>query len=91
MISFQISNSTGEKVTYAQIQEKSIKLALALQKLGIKKGDVISISSENRFEFTVTAIAVFSLGAITAPLNILYTKCKYSTSARLNSGEYNTY
>lgn len=74
----QISNQTGEKVTYLQIRERAIKFALALTKLGIKKGDVVSISSENRFEFTVTAIAVILIGAINAPLNVLYSRGEYN-------------
>lgn len=70
----KISNATGEKVTYAQILERSMKMALALKKLGIKKGDVVGIASENRFEFTVTAIAIISIGAVNATFNVLYSR-----------------
>lgn len=49
-------------------------MAVSLKKLGVKKGDVIAISSENRFEFTVCAIGIMFAGAINATLNVLYSR-----------------
>lgn len=49
-----------------------MNLAIALQNLGLKKGDVVTLSSENRFEFTVSALAIMYSGGILSTLNVLY-------------------
>ncbi|GBP24318.1 Luciferin 4-monooxygenase [Eumeta japonica] len=69
----QICGQTGEKVTYRDILQKSVNLAVALQRLGLKKGDVVSLASENRFEFTVASLAVMYAGGVLSTLNITYT------------------
>lgn len=51
-------------------------MSLALKELGVNKGDVISISSENSLEFSVFASSIFCIGAIVAPLNPNYVEGK---------------
>lgn len=68
----QICAETGRTSTYNEILQNSVNFAVSLQKLGLKKGDVVTLSSENRFEFTVTALAVMYNGAILSTLNVLY-------------------
>ncbi|CAK1550509.1 unnamed protein product [Leptosia nina] len=63
---------TGRSVTYRDILQHSVNLARALQKLGLKKGDVVALSCENRFEFTVTSLAVIYCGGILSTLNVTY-------------------
>lgn len=53
-----------------------MNLAVSLQKLGLQKGDVVSLSSENRFEFTVAALAVMYCGGALSTLNITYSPGK---------------
>ncbi|XP_060805024.1 uncharacterized protein LOC106129362 [Amyelois transitella] len=67
-----ISGETGESITYTQILESSVKVAMALQNLGLKKGDVVSLSCENRFEFPAAALGIIFAGGILSTLNITY-------------------
>ncbi|XP_050296214.1 uncharacterized protein LOC126736057 [Anthonomus grandis grandis] len=52
---------------------RSIKLAKWLKTQNIGVGDCLSVNSENRIEFGVTAVATFLIGATFAPLNPDYT------------------
>ncbi|KAG6463284.1 hypothetical protein O3G_MSEX013779 [Manduca sexta] len=67
-----ISAETGEKRSYKYFLQNSVNLAVKLQRLGLKKGDVVALSSENRFEFIVSSLAVVYCGAILSTLNITY-------------------
>ncbi|XP_068618880.1 luciferin 4-monooxygenase [Battus philenor] len=67
-----ISAETGESVSYKYILQNSVNLATALRALGLKKGDVVALSSENRFEFTVASLAVIFSGAMLSTLNVTY-------------------
>ena len=53
--------------TYATLQRESRALALALKRLGVKRGDVVGIISDNRSEWFVADLAVLSLGAADSP------------------------
>lgn len=53
-----------------------MNLAVSLRKLGLKKGDVVGLSAENRFEFVVAALAVTYCGGVLSTLNITYTPGK---------------
>ncbi|XP_014372088.2 4-coumarate--CoA ligase 1 [Papilio machaon] len=68
-----ISAETGESVTYKYLLQCSVNLAEALRSLGLKKGDVVALSSENRFEFVVASHAVIFCGATLSTLNVTYT------------------
>ncbi|CAD0203943.1 unnamed protein product [Chrysodeixis includens] len=68
-----VNAETDESVTYRHILQHSVNLATTLRKLGLKKGDVVGLSSENRFEFIVAALAVTYCGGILSTLNITYT------------------
>ena len=43
-------------------------LALGLQSIGVRKGDRVSILSENRPEWTAFDHAILNLGAVTVPI-----------------------
>ncbi len=45
-----------------------VNLAGALQKLGIKRGDKVSLFSHSRYEWSLTDLAILSCGAITVPI-----------------------
>lgn len=72
----QISAETGETVTYQYILQNSVNLAVKLQQLGLRKGDVVTLSSENRFEFVIAALAVTFSGGVLSTLNITYSPGK---------------
>ena len=53
--------------TYGQVYDEVISLALALQKMGIKRGQNVGLISDNRREWAVTDYAILSLGATDVP------------------------
>jgi len=53
---------------YQEFGERVKKLALGLASLGIKKGDRISLLSENRPEWAIADLAILALGAINVPI-----------------------
>ena len=59
----------GKRWTYAQLGERSNRLANALMRLGIKKGDRIGILQVNCNQYVESYFAAAKLGAIFVPLN----------------------
>lgn len=53
--------------TYGQVYDEVISLALALRKMGVKRGQNIGLISDNRREWAVTDYAILSLGATDVP------------------------
>ena len=70
----QIIPCTEEQQTYEEILNASRKLAVALQREGLQKGDRIAICSENNLEFCIPVCAGFYLGVTLCPLNPLYSE-----------------
>ncbi|CAG4957545.1 unnamed protein product [Colias eurytheme] len=68
----QICAESGRSVSYRDILQNSVNLATALLEIGLKKGDVVALSCENRFEFTVTSLAVLYCGGTLSTLNVTY-------------------
>ena len=52
---------------WAEISEQVCKLANILVKQGVKAGDRVVVSAENRPEWAVADIAIMSIGAIVVP------------------------
>jgi len=61
--------SSQEQITYRHYQNRVYRLANALRRLGVKKGDRVSTLFYNSPEQLITYMAVFQLGAILVPLN----------------------
>ena len=59
----------GERLTYTQISQRVNKLASALVKLGIKRGDRVALLQVNCPACLETYFAVAKMGAIYVPLN----------------------
>ena len=72
-IYFQVNGATGQSTTYAELQTQVTRAASALVKLGIQKGDVITLSCPNCPEFAVLYLAIMSIGAVASAVNPLYT------------------
>lgn len=51
-------------------------LARVLYGAGLRQNDVISIISENRFEYPAIVFGAFCLGVVVAPINVTYTERK---------------
>lgn len=60
-------------LTFAEIDRLSGDLASALHARGLRAGDRISIFSPNCWEWVVSYFAIFKLGAVANPLNMMLT------------------
>jgi cyclohexanecarboxylate-CoA ligase len=52
------------RISYAEFGDRIGRAAAALSKLGIGRGDVVSVQMPNWWEFAVLALAVFRIGAV---------------------------
>ena len=57
-----------KSITYAELKQRVELFANGLAAMGVKRGDRISIISENRPEWVISDIAIVSLGAIGVPV-----------------------
>ena len=60
------------RLSYAELDEASNKVANALIKMGIRKGDRVAILSPNSPEFVVIYFGVVKTGGIAVPLDVRY-------------------
>ena len=67
-----ISCHQGIRYTYAELNEKSNRIALGLHELGLRKGDRIGIWSPNCVEWVLTQFATAKLGLILVNINPAY-------------------
>lgn len=66
----QLSRDGASKfrpVTYIELQQRIRSLAASLKRIGVKRGDIIAIISDNRAEWLVSDMAILALGAIDTP------------------------
>lgn len=56
------------EMTYQELKEKVVALAIGLLDLGIHSGDRVGILSENRIEWIISDFAIVGLGAIDVPI-----------------------
>ncbi|XP_063391516.1 uncharacterized protein LOC134677026 [Cydia fagiglandana] len=69
-----INGTTEETITYGEIAQKAMNLAISLSRLGVRKGQVVGICSENRTEFWSTVVGSICTGASFTTFNMMYTK-----------------
>lgn len=60
------------KLSYADLEGLSQRLAAQLSRLGLGKGDVVGVQLPNSWPFVVAHLALARLGAIFLPLNLTY-------------------
>jgi len=63
----------GTKLTYRQLNESVDRFAVALQGLGVKKGDRVAVHLPNVPQFPIAYYAILRIGGIVVPCNPLYT------------------
>jgi acyl-coenzyme A synthetase/AMP-(fatty) acid ligase len=63
----------GEVWTYGRLCAEINRLALGLEKRGLRKGDIVALHMTNRPELLVAYCACFCLGLIAAPLRTAFT------------------
>ena len=71
--------------TYADLQREANRLARALGRVGVGRGDRVAIVMPQRFETAVAHIALYQLGAVAMPLSMLFGPD--ALEYRINHGE----
>lgn len=75
---------TGEEFSAIEIVNRSIEVAKGLLAVGLKKGDVVSIVSENRVEFAFVMFGTIFNNCIIAPVNNTYSASEISHALNLS-------
>ena len=63
---------TETRLSYAEVDDLSSRLAAALHARGIGRGDVVSFQLPNWWEFSILHLACLKLGAISNPLMVIF-------------------
>jgi len=71
-IHWEHENGERADFTFADLHHNANRLANALRRLGVKRGDRVAIVMPQRFETAVSHIALYRLGAIAMPLSMLF-------------------
>ncbi|QRP46839.1 ATP-dependent acyl-CoA ligase [Amycolatopsis sp. FDAARGOS 1241] len=67
-----VFDSTGERFTFADVDERSGRFAAALHELGVRSGDRVAVMLRNQPEFPLLWLALAKLGAVLVPVNTNY-------------------
>ena len=63
----------GRRITYRELREATDRLACALAKLGVKKGDRVALYLLNSPQFIIAYFAALKCGATVTPISPVYT------------------
>ncbi len=61
-----------QRMTYAELRDRSIDRSLSLQALGVGPGDHVGLLMPTGMDFAITMFASSMLGAVTVPVNARY-------------------
>jgi long-chain acyl-CoA synthetase len=61
-------NGKYKGITYKEFEDNTENFAFGLSALGVKRGDKVAISSENRPEWVYSDMAILGLGAVDVPI-----------------------
>jgi acyl-CoA synthetase (AMP-forming)/AMP-acid ligase II len=62
-------DGSGQWTTYAQLEERSVRLANALRERGLRRGDVVAVLSENHLRYFEAYWAAIRSGLYITPIN----------------------
>ncbi len=62
----------GQRITYREVRQRATRLATALLRLGVKKGDKVSVLFTNLPQWVYAEYAVSKIGGIVVPINTRY-------------------
>src|SRR5699024_5165878 len=69
-------------LSYAQLREQALRIAVGLHHLGVQPGDRVLIQLPNWTEFPVLAVAIARIGAIVVPALPIYRRSEVEHIAR---------
>ena len=68
LLAYRSDRAEGHRITYGQLGDLVARAAASLKRLGLGRGDVISVQLPNWWQFAVVTLAAFRVGAIVNPL-----------------------
>ncbi|XP_053621533.1 luciferin 4-monooxygenase-like [Plodia interpunctella] len=68
-----INGASYEDYTYLSMAQQSMNVAISLSRLGVKKGEVVAICSENRMEYWAAFLGTVCAGVTATMVNPNYT------------------
>src|SRR6202451_2180772 len=68
LLAYRSDQADALRFTYAEFGDLVSRAAASLNRLGVERGDVVSVQLPNWWEFAVIALAAFRVGAIVNPL-----------------------
>ncbi|MBL8326288.1 MAG: AMP-binding protein [Rubrivivax sp.] len=71
-VAWQAEGGGSGVLSFADLQAGANRLAAALRRLGVRRGDRVAIVMPQRPETAVAHIAVYQLGAVAMPLSMLF-------------------
>ncbi|MGW1026766.1 AMP-binding protein [Streptomyces sp. NPDC002577] len=66
-----VSDSTSS-LTYQELHDRALRLALGFERLGLQRGDRVTVQLPNWSEFVLIAVALGRLGVIVVPIMPVY-------------------
>lgn len=67
-----VFDATGERLTFAEVADRTESLAASLHALGVCAGDRVAVMLDNRPEFPLLWLALARIGAVLVPVNTNY-------------------
>jgi len=85
VVSIDHNSMTGARtvLTYAELSRRVDRLASGLARLGVGRGDVVSLQLPNWWQFTALHLAALRLGAITNPIMPIFRERELGFMLRL--------
>jgi cyclohexanecarboxylate-CoA ligase len=72
IVAYNSATATTIRKSFAELERASIRAAVGLAAMGVKRGDVVSFQLPNRWEFIALYVACTRVGAICNPLLPIY-------------------
>ncbi|WP_368680098.1 AMP-binding protein (plasmid) [Rhodococcus opacus] len=67
-----LTDDTSGGITFRQLRDRALSLAVGLRRHGITVGDRVSVQVPNWIEFAIIAVALSRLGAVLVPIMPIY-------------------
>lgn len=68
LLAYRVDRPAAVRLTYQDLADRVARAAASLRRMGVGRGDVVSVQLPNWWEFTVIALAAFRVGAVVNPL-----------------------
>ncbi|XP_063616225.1 luciferin 4-monooxygenase-like [Cydia splendana] len=83
-----VNGTTGEEITFGHIVREVLNVAASLVELGVRKGDLVAVVSENRSEVLTAILAAMCAGASVTLINSAYTAGEFIHTASITKPKF---